>query len=482
MPCSPVRSALSFPKGILFAGLLILSISPAGFAHLKLEKSAAPQDDATESSTDDDLDSAIDLSHEVDQDLTALTVPGELLGKIDAAKRLQYSQSLRALLLEGISPAGAAVAKRHFEAAHRAIPSDPRATYAYGLALLEQQNSKEALSQFQAAAKQSPGPYLPARQAMIWTLLVRQDCGAALPQLLELARQIERVQGSWPTERDRRHSAEWLGRTMGFLSGPGSIPDLASRITETTKEIEGTLTGERLQAFRRANKGIPKRQQELEDWARRPVDELTREMNSKRQDARLGVQAAEAEMKRLQEEIRDAKRPFDQRIADSKKDLRSYSQQAKQATKDIPALEEQVATLSVPQQKPNGYNTYRGRPTSMRWRNENAQEKKARESQLSSAQQKLQQAKTAVTRAKQGLADSRKEQEQAQSDMRKTIGPKQHELAEARRTHQEATSRLREVEHAILSPEQMKSRPKALEAYVPLDILAEKDRLLATIR
>jgi predicted extracellular nuclease len=98
----------------------------------------------------------------------------------------------------------------------------------------------------------------------------------------------------------------------------------------------------------RGGKGVPKRQQELEAWAARPLNELVAEMNAKRQDARVGVRATQDEMKRLQDEIRDAKRPFDQRIAESKKDARTFIQQAKNGAKSIPDLEDQVAALSVP--------------------------------------------------------------------------------------------------------------------------------------
>jgi hypothetical protein len=430
----------------------------------------------------DDADFDADLSSEVDEDLTALTLPADLLGKVDTSNRLKFTQSLRALLVEGISPDGSAIAKRNFESAHRAVSNDPRARYAYGLALLEQKNPKDALAQFRAAAKDSPGPYLPAWQASIWTLLTRHEYGPALTMLQDFARSVEQIPGSWPTENDRLHSAEWLGRTLGFLIGPGSTSEFAAKFAETNASIESTLTGDRKRAFKRGGKGVAKRQQELEAWAARPLAELVSEMNAKRQDARVSDQAARDEVKRIQDEIRDAKRPFDQRIAESKKDLRTFSQQAKNAAKNIPDLEDQVAFLSVPQQKPNGYNTYRGRPTTMRWRNENTQEKKARETQLSAAQQKLQQANNSVSSAKQGMTDSRKEQDLTQSDMRKALGPKQLELAEARRKSQEAAAHLRDVEHAVLSPEQMKSRPRSYEAYVPLDVLAEKDRLLATIK
>ena len=91
-----------------------------------------------------------------------LVVPAKLLGNVKKADELQFSQALRGLLLEGMAADGATASKRHFDAAHQSVPDDPRAAYAYGVALLVQKKSQEALSQFRAAARMSKAPYLPA--------------------------------------------------------------------------------------------------------------------------------------------------------------------------------------------------------------------------------------------------------------------------------------------------------------------------------
>jgi DNA repair exonuclease SbcCD ATPase subunit len=431
----------------------------------------------------DERETGAETNYDIDEDLTALIVPADVLGKVARSNRMEYSQALRGLLLEGVSIDGAAAARRHYETAHRAVAADPRAPYAFGLAFLEQKNSKEALAQFHAAAKQTAATYLPALQACAWVEIMRHEYGPALTALNDLARRIEEQRGPWPTERDRVHTAEWLGRTLGFLSGPGSDADHAVRFVETAAGIEKLLTGERRQAYQRGGAGITKRHKELEALAARPVAEVVSEMNAKRQDARTAVEAARDEIHRIETEIRDVKQPLDKQIAETNVEIRTSGQKAKNAAKDIPEAEELVDFLSVPQQKPNGVTrTYRGVPTGVRMRNENAQEKKARETQLASAKQRLQQLKTSVENARQSLVDARKQRDKAQADLRTAIAARQPELREARRKSQECAAHLREVEHAALSPEQIKSRVTALEAYVPLDPFIEKDRLMATLK
>jgi hypothetical protein len=106
----------------------------------------------------------------------------------------------------------------------------------------------------------------------------------------------------------------------------------------------------------------------------------------------------------------------------------------------------------------------------------------ARESHLATARTRLDQLKTSAANAKQSMADARKQRDQAQAELRKAVAARQPELQEARRKSQECAAHLRDVEHAVLSPEQIKSRPRALEAYVPLDPFVERDRLLATLK
>ncbi|MBI3861226.1 MAG: hypothetical protein HY290_04965 [Planctomycetia bacterium] len=426
----------------------------------------------------DDTEEFFDL----DEELTSLVVPPEALGKVDKASRLRFTQSLRRLLQEGISADGAAAAKRYYESSHQACAADPRAAYAYGLAYLEQKNSKDALDQFRESVKHSRKMFLPGLQAVVWTQIRRAEYAPALSGMVELARQIEESKDPWPNDRDRRNSAEWLGRVMAFLAGSAEAPEIKDNAGEMAASIAGKLTGERKQAFELGRKAIRNRNKELKALAARPVSEVVSEMKAQRQEARSAVEAAEADIKRINDEIRDAKKPFEQQIAEANVEIRANGQKASRAAHEIPEAQARVDDLSIPRQIQNGFRTYGGIPYAPRTRPETNQERKSREAQLATANQQVQQLRTTVENARQSMAEARKQRDKAHSDMRNAIASKQTDLREARRKSQECASRLKDVERAALSPDQIKSRVTSLEAYVPLDPFIERDRLLETLK
>jgi DNA repair exonuclease SbcCD ATPase subunit len=279
------------------------------------------------------------------------------------------------------------------------------------------------------------------------------------------------------------HSAEWLGRMVGFLSGPGTSADNTAPVAETAAAIDGILTGERKLAYERTRKSISKRQKDLETLASRPIAEVISEAKAKRQEARESLETAEADIKRIEEEIRTVRKPFEQQIAEAKLEIRANGQKVSNASKELPDAQEKVEELSVPRQYPNGYvRSYRNVPVGVRTRNETGQERKSRESQLAAAQQRLQTLKSTIDNAQQNMSEVRKQTETAQSEMRSAIAAIQPKLREARQKSQECAAQLKELEHETLTPEHVKSRVTALNSYVPFDTLREKDRLLATLK
>jgi hypothetical protein len=435
-------------------------------------------DDAAPTATDD-------TALETDEDLTALVVPDGPLTKLKAAERMKFSQELRGLLLEGMGNPldGLATAKRHFDGARQAAPDEPRGAYAYGIALLSHNQPKEAVEQFRAAARQSPAPYLPALHAIVWAHVLKNDYAKALPAARDLSRHIEESNGGWPTDHDRLHSAEWLGRMMGFLTGPGKPTSDGEAIDQLASDLERNFTDERKNAYERGMKNAAARHSELKELAARPVNEVLAEMKQKRQEIIDASKAADAEVKRLEEALRDIKKPHDKRIAELNRELREGATNSKKAHRDIAETEELVEELSVPRQVPQVTTTtrYRMRVPVTTMRNENAAEKKARETQLTSAQQKLTQAQSALDRAIQQIADAKSQRGEADAEYRRAVADRRPALAAARQKAQELAARAKDVEQP-LTAEKLKSRVTALESYVPFDPVSEKNRLLATLK
>ena len=427
-------------------------------------------------------DSSVENPSDVGEEPSAFVPPAELLAQVEKSKQRQFQTSLRSLLKEGMSADGAAAAKKHYESAHQAVSNDPRAPFAYGLALLEQKNYKEALVQFQAALKLSPGDYLPAFEARAYTELQRREYSSALNTLKDLSRRLESTKGTWPSEFDRIHTAEWLGRTVGFLEGPGAPSDQKSPIAETLARISEGLTADRKSAFEKGRASVAKRHAELEAWSARPVNEIAAELRTRRTDAEIALNAAQEDLKQFDKQTKAIKSPYEKQIADGSSDIRDHHNRLKNAQKEIPAVEEKVEFYSIPQSVPNGVNKTRGVPTSVRMRGENAQEKKARETNLANARQKLDQLQTTISNAKQAMADTRKQVDQAKAEMRSALAKRLPERRDVEQKVRDCTNRLRDLEHAALSPDQIKSRASALEAYVPFDTFTARDRLLETLK
>ncbi|HLJ09839.1 MAG TPA: hypothetical protein VKU82_01550 [Planctomycetaceae bacterium] len=478
----PVQLVLAL--GLLLACGFLLSDPSLGSQDSKSRskssksKPSAKTDEADEPGGDDESTA--------DDDLTALVVPSAL-GKIKSPDRLKFAQELRGLLMEGSEPAdGPAAAKRHFEAARRISADDPRAAYGYGVILLSQANPKGALEQFRAAAKLCKAPYLPALQGIAWVELQRNDYARGLPALLDLAGKIEDSSEPWPTGHDKRHTAEWLGRMMGFLAGPGkTVPtavDHAAQIEAIDSQIAGLLSGERLDAFEHGRRGAARRHVELKALAARPAAEVLSEARQKRDEIQAAIKVADGEIKELEEALREIKRPHDKQIADLSHEMREESAKTKKLSRELADAQEQVEELAVPRQYPQKKSVSRYRVPTVTLRNENAQERKARETQLASAKEKLAQIEATVRQSKERITEARKQRDAAQLEFRKASADKRQALQDARRKSSELAARAKDAQHAMLSPEKLKALVTALEAYVPLDPATEKDRLLATLK
>jgi chromosome segregation ATPase len=121
------------------------------------------------------------------------------------------------------------------------------------------------------------------------------------------------------------------------------------------------------------------------------------------------------------------------------------------------------------------------RPAKVVGRDENSGEKRIRESQLATAQKKLDRLQESLDTAQKHIADAKKSRDDARAEFRKATADKRQALQAAQHRAAELAARAREAERGTLTPEKLKARATALEAYVPLYPELEKDRLLATL-
>ncbi len=433
----------------------------------------------------DDDGSADDSDLETDESLTALVLPAGLSPTAKTIDRMKFSQELRGLLTKGMGTDAdsQAAAKRHFDASHRAVPDDPRASYGYGVALLSQKKTKEARDEFRKAAQQAKAPYLPALQAVVWVDFQKNDYSKGFAGALDLARKVEDTKDAWPTDHDRQNSAEWLGRLTGFLSGPGQSTEHASDVEKLEADLDKLLTSDRKEAYEHGRKFVASRHQNLKALVARPIAEIVAELKQKKEEAQSESKAADAEVKQLEADVQELRKPKDKQVAELKLERRTANQRMKKASTEVPDAQDAVDMLSTPQAIPQVRNTGgRYARTQITMRAETAAEKKARETQLASAKQKLQQDQAVMDQAKQEMTDLKSQIAEAEAEYKKAAAEKFPLLTAARRKAQELAARARDIEHAAMTPEKLKSRVTALETYVPLDPETEKNRLLATLK
>ncbi len=448
-----------------------------------------PSKSSASSKTAADSDAADDAETEVDLHLAALVVPARYSTKNKDSDTLKFLVELRGLLLEGFKNKGdsAEIARKHYEAANKLPIIDPRNPYAYGLVLLAQNKTAVALEQFRVASKGRKVPYLPALQALAWTQLSRGDHAQALPALLDLAKRLEESNESWPAAEDKELSAEWLGRMVGFLKGPGKVAAQASQIDKLATDVANLLTAERRQAYDRGLKAAAARHNELNTQAARPEAEQLAEANRKKDEIVAAAELAQREVKQIESELGTIKKAHDKQLAELATQIHDNAINFKTTAPRIPAAEAEVEDLSEPKKhasvKMQGSNTRRSTQTTRKViRDENAGEKKIRESQLASAQKKLDNIKASLEEAEKAVTDAKQQREDEQAAFRKETAPQRERLRAAQQKAAELVARAREAEAGPLTAEHLKARVARLESYVPFYPELERDRLLASLK
>ncbi len=473
--------------------ILLWCLAPVGQSAQE-RRAASPRADAespSASTAADDADSAPDEGEpETDDDFSDLRVPSETLAKVKTIDRMKFLQELRGLLAEGIPERGdgSGPAKRRFEALRRIAAGDPRGPYAYGVALLAQKKPKEALEQFRAAV-QTKVPYLPALQAAARSQVVTGDLSKALAGLSELAKQVEDAGDSPVSDQGRERSAEWLGRMMGYLAGPGKSAGAGADIDRLEKQIDGLLTGDRKVAYERGRNVVAARYEEFQALARRPPDELRNEVKRKTDEIAGLVKAAEDEVQRLEEEINGIKRPLDKEVAAAQREIRVHGPKVKRCRQGVEETTALVADLSVPRKYPasrsSSSTASKGRTrttTTYYMRSETNAERQAREAELAAAKESLKQLQASLEYSSERYDEALRQRDEAKAEIKRATADLVSELSTARRKRQELAARARIAEQTLLTPENLQLRLTAIDTYLPFDPAAEKTRLLATLK
>jgi hypothetical protein len=153
-----------------------------------------------------------------------------------------YFEHFTALLREGFAGNSTALkaAERHYQAARKLRPDDPRLEHAYALVLLKNFKHSEAVSQFRQISRTDPA-YLPARRAIIRETIRVKGYAQALDDLVALADVVGKPQAP-PAEQCE--TARWMGLALGFLSSPEVSENVRNRALTADAAIRQRLRKE----------------------------------------------------------------------------------------------------------------------------------------------------------------------------------------------------------------------------------------------
>jgi hypothetical protein len=166
--------------------------------------------------------------------------------------RAIYIREVRQLLVSGWKGHGAEAIKQsegHFHAAEAASGQDLRLLYAKGLVSYKQQKYVQAVQEFSRAANVGSYCYLPALEAAIWVNLTRLTKHEPVLELASKLAEALAAEASWPGEAAADDGAEWLGRVMGYLEGPGSSKGLSDEAARLEAEFRPRFPTGRQQRY-----------------------------------------------------------------------------------------------------------------------------------------------------------------------------------------------------------------------------------------
>lgn len=279
------------------------------------------------------------------------------LETIDEASFARYSE----MLDSGFNGAATRLdaATRHYEAARRDRPEDPRVEYGFALVLLKNFQQGEALSHLRASIA-ADAAYLPAWQLQFRESLRDRDHDVLFSQLLTLADVVGVISEDPPAETIRQQVAEWLGRAVGYLEGPLGDYEVAEQTVRVSQLLRARLGEGLVPGFEAGREALShrhqllrshqfaavviaetEREEELQDSqaAREDLDETREQLEMSREqwDAWVKEQVADidSQLEALQRQIGQ--------IREEQRDINSAMLQVRAEMQQILTLAEQAA-------------------------------------------------------------------------------------------------------------------------------------------
>jgi hypothetical protein len=189
------------------------------------------------------------------------------------------------LLEEGfkVGPRQLPLVKKKFEAARSlSADDDPRLDYAYGLVLVRQSQNKAALVPLEAAVNRNGPAYWPAWQALIWVQLVDRQYDKGLNRLDEFARRVGQTAEGDPISDSQRDAARWMGEILEALDLTVAGKKFHDTIVEHDATIRDALGDELSEVLDTGREIVHERDLEFTQKAGQSRDEAQKKLARRR--------------------------------------------------------------------------------------------------------------------------------------------------------------------------------------------------------
>lgn len=398
-----IRVVLALGAALVPIGTLSLHAAPP-------KKSAATVNNLDEAQADFEEPEAQDFAY-----------PVPWLKNGPPLERLRYANTIRQMCKAGWEPdRGKALAesKKSFDSASALCDDDPRLTYGYALILWKHGKAEEAVRLFEVDTAKGAPAFLPMKEAAVWARLQQGDFNRGLADLESIAGSLSVGDQTYPNSIQRKRSAMFLGRGIGFLSGPGRRDAIADAVTKSEKKIESIMPADLRDDYQKGRGEVVAREAHLTKLAARPAEEIIRDFEDRKADLSAKLSLLE-DTKQLWAEYEDAKSDLDRERRRPFRVDKDESEKRQREDRD-----RRVRSLQDAQSK------------------------------LGSIQYKIDKLDTRI-----GVG--------------KTRGPAAY-VSRKRLLNEE----LKALTENFATPEQVKAAVRSISAYVPWDLETERDRLL----
>jgi hypothetical protein len=455
---------------------------------------AGPQEPAPVDVTTGMLETAAQLVNLSWQDFD---YPVEWHAAATSKPRMLYvnhrNRLLKAIAHTSPSTLSLEMARKDYAAARAQFAEDPRLDYAFGLVLWKHGQIAEAIDMFQTAARLEGVPFLPAAFAVAWGKFLNHDERRALDQLDHISRVLASSTDAYPPDSQKEQAALSIGRALGYLTGPGQIPDLNEAVELTSVNILKRLPGNLRETCETGRMQIGQRQSELLQMVDVPFDGIRSGYQMHHDDLQSRIDKLRGEMRDARLSMSRSHLTHVDAVAAIKKEGLDLRAQLEKLQSSVKKQFEEMIKLDKPQPNvaiktmPQHYNAIvgPGGQTQVVQSNsqltylvpETASARASRVSQLMKAREERRKIERDLAKLRDQQADLVARRHKAEQDHK-------DEKDEARRERVAGIQEQRELERKLVTLNQALRRTVALRegvdtiaAYIPWNIEVEGEAL-----